>query len=134
VSPRCGARDLPGAHTANPLSNVFALPARNVPLLMAAVASHGAAVAAMNDPVDWYFWASAAVYDNSECGPGAGHTVTIVGYGTTAAADAYGQPSLDYWIVKNSFGAAWAAEGGFFKIRRGVNMCGIEAFPVTASF
>ena len=47
-----------------------------------------------------------------------GHAVEIVGYGVEA-----GQK---YWTVKNSWNEMWG-DGGFFKIARGVNECGIEA-------
>ena len=40
-------------------------------------------------------------------------------YGTDEAT------GTDYWLVKNSFGRHWG-EAGFFKMARGVNMCGIE--------
>lgn len=51
------------------------------------------------------------------------HAVVAVGYGT--------ENGLDYWIVKNSWGADWGDQG-FFKIQRGVNMCGVaecNSFP-----
>ena len=45
------------------------------------------------------------------------HAVVVVGYGT--------ENGVDYWLVKNSWGANWGASG-FIKIRRGTNECGIE--------
>jgi len=51
------------------------------------------------------------------------HAVLLVGYGTD---DETGE---DYWIVKNSWGTRWG-EDGFFRIRRGVDECGIESIAV----
>lgn len=51
------------------------------------------------------------------------HAVLAVGYGH--------QDGKDYWIVKNSWGDQWG-DDGYFKIQRGVNMCGIavcNSFP-----
>jgi len=59
------------------------------------------------------------VYANATCKNGpddVNHAVLAVGYGT--------EKGTDYWLVKNSWGAAWG-DNGFFKIQRGVNMCGI---------
>ncbi|CAJ0943561.1 unnamed protein product, partial [Mesorhabditis belari] len=46
-----------------------------------------------------------------------GHTMAIVGYGT--------ENGIDYWIIRNSWGPDWA-EGGYFRMRKGVDNCGIE--------
>ena len=35
-----------------------------------------------------------------------------------------------YWLAANSWGESWG-EKGFFRIRRGVNECGIESSAVT---
>jgi cathepsin H len=66
------------------------------------------------------------VYHNDTCSSKAiktNHAVTVVGYGT--------ENGMDYWFVKNSWGAAWGDQG-FFKMQRGINMCGIadcNAYP-----
>jgi C1A family cysteine protease len=45
------------------------------------------------------------------------HAVTVVGYGT--------EDDVDYWLVKNSWGTYWG-DGGYIKMKRGSNECGIE--------
>lgn len=46
------------------------------------------------------------------------HLVEMVGYGR--------ERDIDYWICKNSWGPLWG-DKGYFKIRAGVNECGIES-------
>ena len=47
-----------------------------------------------------------------------GHSISLLGWGTDPAHG-------DYWIARNSWGPA-ASDGGFFRIRRGVNCCAVE--------
>ncbi|XP_063903579.1 cathepsin B-like cysteine proteinase 4 [Zophobas morio] len=46
------------------------------------------------------------------------HSVKIIGWGV--------DNGLPYWLVANSWGKKWGGLGGFFKILRGYNHCGIE--------
>jgi len=50
------------------------------------------------------------------------HAIAVVGYGT--------ENGVDYWLIKNSWGADWG-EQGFMKLKRGVEMCGIGRILVT---
>jgi len=54
-------------------------------------------------------------FDEKFCGQEIDHAVAIVGYTET-----------DY-IIKNSWGTDWG-EGGFLKLKRGVNACGIAEY------
>ncbi|KAL6838530.1 hypothetical protein ACP4OV_031775 [Aristida adscensionis] len=72
---------------------------------------------------------------NGPCGTRLNHGVTVVGYGqdspaTGGAGDGEGER---YWIVKNSWGAAWG-DGGYIKMRKDVagkpeGLCGIAIRP-----
>uniref|UniRef100_A0A0K0FTN5 Cathepsin L.1 (inferred by orthology to a zebrafish protein) n=1 Tax=Strongyloides venezuelensis TaxID=75913 RepID=A0A0K0FTN5_STRVS len=61
------------------------------------------------------------IYDDPLCTNNLDHAVLIIGYDTDPV---FG----DYWIVKNSWGTSWG-ENGYFKIKRGVNQCGIAEVP-----
>merc|ERR1711970_1169222 len=50
---------------------------------------------------------------------GGGHAVKMIGWGS--------ESGTDYWLVANSWGTTQWGEGGFFKIKRGTNECGIES-------
>jgi hypothetical protein len=50
--------------------------------------------------------------------PHIGHSVVIVGWGS--------ENGVDYWIVRNSWGARWGRNNGYFKMKRGSNHCEIE--------
>ncbi|XP_049528856.1 cathepsin L-like [Dermacentor silvarum] len=48
------------------------------------------------------------------------HVVLSVGYGV--------QNGIEYWLLKNSYGDRWG-DGGYFKVIRNKNMCGVAASP-----
>merc|ERR1711937_20416 len=84
----------------------------------AAVVKYGSVMTCMKwdslgGPCDMNGYTGGVVNDKPTVDGGCDHAVLIVGF--TPA----------YWIVRNSHGTDWG-EGGYFKIARGRNMCGIE--------
>lgn len=70
--------------------------------------------------VDGFKDYKSGVYINATCPNGpldVNHDVVAVGYGS--------ELGVDYWVIKNSWGATWG-DKGFFKIQRGTNMCGVS--------
>ena len=57
-------------------------------------------------------------------GPLGGHAVRLLGWGTQR----HRKNEVDYWLAANSWSPDWGL-GGFFRIRRGTNECGIETTP-----
>jgi len=79
------------------------------------VFKHGAVIAGVDTNSGGLFKYKGGIYD--ECrGNFINHAVTVVGYGT--------EGGVDFWIAKNSWGKDWG-EQGFFRLKRGVGMCGI---------
>ncbi|ENN74854.1 hypothetical protein HUJ04_003094 [Dendroctonus ponderosae] len=71
---------------------------------------------------------SQGIYTSSQCSQTTtNHAVLAVGY------DVDEETGLDYWIIKNSWGADWG-EDGYFRIRRGENECAIAMDSVYPSF
>jgi len=67
------------------------------------------------------------IYDDPECTDNLDHGVLLVGYGTGPnSTNLYNknEETLDFYIVKNSWGTEWG-EKGFIRMIRGKNMCGI---------
>ncbi|OQR77126.1 cathepsin S-like [Tropilaelaps mercedesae] len=66
------------------------------------------------------------ILDVPNCGSSPTHAVLLIGYGS--------ENGVDFWILKNSWGSKWG-EKGYFRIRRGINMCGIAdwaSYPFSA--
>jgi len=63
---------------------------------------------------DWQSYRG-GVY-NGRCGKQLNHAILAVGY------------TADYWIVKNSWGTTWGANG-YIYMKRGNNICGVASEP-----
>ena len=64
---------------------------------------------------------SSGVYDDPACSKTVNHAVLVVGYDSQS------------WIIKNSWGKGWG-DGGYARIKRGKNMCGIIEQSVAPVF
>jgi len=81
------------------------------------------------DQAVFQFYAG-GVINSSTCGTNLDHGVLIVGYGTDTGAS-----GLNYYKVKNSWGAAWG-EAGYVRLVRDQNMCGLAldgSYPTGAT-
>lgn len=90
--------------------------------LKQAVAQQPVAIAIQADQFVFQHYTGGVITDAS-CGTELDHAVLIVGYGT--------EDGLDYWLVKNSWGASWG-DNGYVKILRtdsedDVGICGVAA-------
>eukprot|EP00371_Babesia_bovis_P000069 XP_001608716.1 preprocathepsin c precursor [Babesia bovis T2Bo] len=101
---------------------------------------HNGPVAVALDAPQSLFQYSSGIYDDNPSNHGAtcdlphsglngweytNHAIAIVGWGE----DEIDGIITKYWICKNTWGNDWGV-GGFFKIKRGVNQCGIETQAV----
>jgi len=84
------------------------VPANNPAALKLAVAQQpvGIGVDAGELPFQTY---NGGILDSPACLKSPNHAITIVGYGVRDT------DNLEYWIVRNSWGASWG-EGGYIKI------------------
>ena len=104
------------------VSGYVDLPAGDEDALMVAVASRPVSVAIEASQGTFQFYSS-GIY-TSECNHNLNHGVLTVGFGSDGG--------IDYWKVKNSWGATWG-EGGYIRMQRGIGQCGIAdaaSYPV----
>jgi len=105
------------------LDQCFDVPANNEALLKSAVSKAPLTVVIEADQRVFQFYKS-GVITASSCGQNLDHAVQLVGYGT--------ENNMDYWLVRNSWGAGWG-ENGYVKLERNSNVaggtCGIAMGP-----
>jgi len=89
--------------------------------VMEHIKEHGAVQASFTVYADFYLYKSRVYTQNSNVYKG-DHAVSVIGWGV--------ENGIKYWLCKNSWNARWG-DGGFFKIRRGTNECGIEGNVMT---
>lgn len=86
--------------------------------LLLALYQHGPIAIGFDAEYDLLDYRS-GVFTSTVCGnsiEAVNHAVVAVGYGI--------ENGMDYWIIKNSWSPFWGDQG-YFKMQRGVNMCGI---------
>ena len=106
------------------IQGMVAVPPGDTSVMAATIQKYGAVSAVIQVLEDFVLY-STGIYDNPACGETIlSHAVSVIGFGATA-------DGVEYWLVKNSFGRAWG-EAGYFKMKRGVNMCGIENWAYAA--
>ena len=86
------------------------------------VAEHGP-ISIVVDAMTQLWWTYTGGIMTGCCNHATDHAVLIVGYGE--------ENGTTYWIIKNSWGASWG-EGGYVRLERGTDQCGITTAPVTA--
>ena len=105
------------------VSSYYGTPNSNEDLLKKLVHENSAVVASINaNTIGEY---KGGIYEG--CDPSVtktNHAILVVGYGT--------ENGVDYWLIKNSWGADWGEEG-YMKLQRGVGMCGIGQKMYTVS-
>jgi len=90
------------------------------PALIDAVAHAGPVSIAIEADQQVFQFYSGGILSDPSCGTNLDHGVLVVGYGT--------EDGTDYWIVKNSWGAAWG-EKGYIRMIRDQNECGLNTEP-----
>ena len=100
----------------------MALPRNDYNSLMNALVTVGPiAISVAAGGAPWMFYHGGVVDKPDDCGFVMDHGVTLVGYGT-AKVGLF--KKMDYWIVRNSWGAGWG-EKGYIRLEMGINACGI---------
>lgn len=103
----------------------YSTPGRDENKILQMLYKEGPLAVAINAKYLQFYRGGVLDMSKNKCNPSQlNHAVTLVGYGTTTSG-------IPYWIAKNSWGARWG-ESGYFRIRRGKGVCGINMFVTSA--
>jgi len=113
---RCTNTDYDTAYASDKHTAQQAYSLRSVSKIMADIQQYGSATCAFTVYEDFPNYKS-GVYVHTTGRALGGHAVKMVGWGV--------EDGVDYWLIANSWNPTWG-DKGYFKIKRGVNECGIE--------
>ena len=102
----------------------YALPAKNAARMQQDIYTYGPITAAFYVYDDFFNYKS-GVYHHVSGGYAGGHAIKIIGWGV--------ENKIPFWLCVNSWGTGWGMSG-LFKIKRGVDECGIESWGVVAGY
>uniref|UniRef100_A0A8D8XZ17 Cysteine proteinase CG12163 n=1 Tax=Cacopsylla melanoneura TaxID=428564 RepID=A0A8D8XZ17_9HEMI len=89
------------------------------------VAQHGPLSVGINANGIFFYTGGIIDLNKVSCNPkNQNHALIVVGYGEEKKR--FGK-TIPYWIVRNTWGEDWG-EKGYFRIKRGNNICGISEF------
>lgn len=103
------------------------VPSEKEDALKEALATVGPVSVAIDATEEKFMLYKEGILVDNTCGNGTdtlNHGVLAVGYGTNSTS---GGKTLDYWIVKNSWGPSWGEAGYIRMARNKGNMCGIAS-------
>jgi cathepsin L len=104
------------------VKSIASVTPKSVAQLKAAIAKGPVSVTVEADRTVFQSYRS-GILNSTACGTSLDHAITAVGYGT--------ENGVDYYIVRNSWGAGWGDQG-YIKIAavEGVGICGIQQVSV----
>eukprot|EP00375_Theileria_parva_P002770 XP_765451.1 cathepsin C [Theileria parva strain Muguga] len=85
--------------------------------MMNEIITNGPIAVAIYSPPQLFYYKHGWEYTN--------HAIVVVGWGE----ELVNGENVKYWICKNTWGTNWGVQG-YFKIKKGVNLCGIESQAV----